>query len=137
VTHYRTVEAALPGTPIVPQTESTAFLNAPVAYAIFFSMSRDRLLPEGVSKVHPRFGTPCVTTIITSVVVALVAGLTPINVVGEMTSIATLFAFVVVCCAVIMRGSGRPAPAEASWRRPFLTPARIRVSEESRLRGPE
>jgi APA family basic amino acid/polyamine antiporter len=117
VTHHRTVEAALPGTPIVPQTESTAFLNAPVAYAvhvidqdwaaglisagavagitsvllvmlmgqprIFFSMSRDRLLPEGVSKVHPRFGTPYVTTIITSVVVALVAGLTPINVVGR------------------------------------------------------
>jgi amino acid transporter len=41
---------------------------------IFFSMSRDRLLPPGVSKVHPRFGTPYITTIITCVVVALVAG---------------------------------------------------------------
>jgi APA family basic amino acid/polyamine antiporter len=84
---------------------------------IFFSMSRDRLLPEGVSKVHPRFGTPYVTTIITGVVVAFVAGLTPINVVGEMTSIGTLFAFVVVCSAVIMLRIKRP---EA--HRPFKVP---------------
>ena len=151
VTHYRTVEAALAGTPIASAVESTSFLNAPVAYAlhvidqdwaaglisagavagitsvllvmlmgqprIFFSMSRDRLLPEGVSKVHPRFGTPYITTIITGVIVALVAALTPINVVGEMTSIGTLFAFVVVCSAVMMLRIKRP---EA--RRPFRVP---------------
>jgi APA family basic amino acid/polyamine antiporter len=151
VTHFRSLESALPGTPIVPPEQSTAFLNAPVAYVlhvigqdwaaglisagavagitsvllvmlmgqprIFFSMSRDRLLPEGVSKVHPRFGTPYITTIITGVVVALVAGFTPINVVGEMTSIGTLFAFVVVCCAVIMLRIKRP---EA--HRPFKVP---------------
>jgi APA family basic amino acid/polyamine antiporter len=84
---------------------------------IFFSMSRDRLLPEGVSKVHPRFGTPYITTIITCVIVALVAGLTPIQVVGEMTSIGTLFAFVVVCAAVIMLRIKRPDAA-----RPFKVP---------------
>jgi APA family basic amino acid/polyamine antiporter len=151
VTHFRTAAAALPGTPIVPLEQSTAFLNAPVAYAlhvidqdwaaglisagavagitsvllvmlmsqprIFFSMSRDRLLPAGVSKVHPRFGTPYITTIITGLVVAFFAGLTPINVVGEMTSIGTLFAFVVVCSAVIMLRIKRP---EA--RRPFKVP---------------
>jgi basic amino acid/polyamine antiporter, APA family len=151
VTHYRTVEAALAGTPIVSSVESTSFLNAPVAYAlhvidqdwaaglisagavagitsvllvmlmgqprIFFSMSRDRLLPEGVSKVHPRFGTPYITTIITGVIVAFVAALTPINVVGEMTSIGTLFAFVVVCSAVMTLRIKRP---EA--RRPFRVP---------------
>jgi APA family basic amino acid/polyamine antiporter len=145
------LEAALPGTPIVTQAESTAFLNAPVAYVlhvinqdwaaglisagavagitsvllvmlmgqprIFFSMSRDRLLPEGVSKVHPRFGTPYITTIITGLVVAFFAGLTPINVVGEMTSIGTLFAFVVVCSAVITLRIKRP---EA--HRPFKVP---------------
>jgi APA family basic amino acid/polyamine antiporter len=84
---------------------------------IFFSMSRDRLLPEGVSKVHPKFGTPYITTIITCVIVAFVAGLTPIQVVGEMTSIGTLFAFVVVCAAVIMLRIKRPeAP------RPFRVP---------------
>ncbi len=75
---------------------------------IFFAMSRDRLLPQGVSKVHPQFGTPYITTIITCVVVAIVAGLTQIQVVGEMTSIGTLFAFVVVCAAVLMLRIKRP-----------------------------
>ena len=75
---------------------------------IFFAMSRDGLLPRGVSKVHPKFGTPYITTIITCVVVAIVAGLTQIQVVGEMTSIGTLFAFVVVCAAVLVLRYKRP-----------------------------
>ena len=75
---------------------------------IFFAMSRDGLLPRGVSKVHPKFGTPYITTIITCVIVALVAGVTQIQVVGEMTSIGTLFAFVVVCAAVLMLRVKRP-----------------------------
>ena len=80
---------------------------------IFFAMSRDGLLPRGVSKVHPKFGTPYITTIITCVVVAIVAGLTQIQVVGEMTSIGTLFAFVVVCAAVLVLRyqAARGAPA--------------------------
>jgi basic amino acid/polyamine antiporter, APA family len=151
VTHYRSVQDALPGIPIVPATESTAFLNAPVAYAlhvinldwaaglvsagavagitsvllvmlmsqprIFFAMSRDRLLPAGVSKVHPKFRTPYITTIITCALVAMVAGFVPINILGEMTSIGTLFAFVVVSIAVIILRIKRP---EA--RRPFRVP---------------
>jgi basic amino acid/polyamine antiporter, APA family len=84
---------------------------------IFFAMSRDNLLPPGVSKVHPRFGTPYITTAITCVLVALVAGVTQIQVVGEMTSIGTLFAFVVVCSAVLMLRAKRP---EA--KRPFRVP---------------
>jgi APA family basic amino acid/polyamine antiporter len=84
---------------------------------IFFSMSRDRLLPPGVSKVHPRFGTPYITTIITCVIVALVAGLTQIQVVGEMTSIGTLFAFGVVCAAVLVLRMKRP-----DAKRPFRVP---------------
>ena len=84
---------------------------------IFFAMSRDQLLPPGVSKVHPTFRTPYITTIITGVVVAIVAGFTPINILGEMTSIGTLFAFVVVCVAVMMLRRSRPdAP------RPFKVP---------------
>jgi APA family basic amino acid/polyamine antiporter len=85
---------------------------------IFFAMSRDGLLPQGVSKVHPRFGTPYITTIITCVVVALVAGLTQIQVVGEMTSIGTLFAFVVVCAAVLTLRIRRP-DAHRPFRVPF------------------
>ena len=84
---------------------------------IFFAMSRDGLLPRGVSKVHPRFGTPYITTIITCVIVALVAGVTQIQDVGEMTSIGTLFAFVVVCAAVLMLRIKRP-----DAHRPFRVP---------------
>jgi basic amino acid/polyamine antiporter, APA family len=82
---------------------------------IFFAMSRDGLLPRGVSKVHPRFGTPYITTIITCVVVAIVAGVTQIQVVGEMTSIGTLFAFVVVSAAVLVLRYKRP-DAERPFR---------------------
>src|SRR5688572_14341185 len=84
---------------------------------IFFAMSRDGLLPQGISKVHPRFGTPYITTIITCVVVAIVAGLTQIQVVGEMTSIGTLFAFVVVCASVLLLRVKRP-----DADRPFRVP---------------
>jgi APA family basic amino acid/polyamine antiporter len=84
---------------------------------IFFSMSRDGLLPPGVSKVHPRFRTPYITTIITGVIVAVVAGFTPIQVLGEMTSIGTLFAFVIVCAAVLILRSKRP-----DAHRPFKVP---------------
>jgi basic amino acid/polyamine antiporter, APA family len=84
---------------------------------IFFAMSRDQLLPAGVSRVHPKFRTPYITTIITCVIVAAVAGFVPITVLGEMTSIGTLFAFVVVSLAVIVLRIKRP---EA--RRPFRVP---------------
>ena len=84
---------------------------------IFFAMSRDRLLPAGASKVHPKFKTPYVTTIITGLVVSLCAALVPIQILGEMTSIGTLFAFMIVCAAVMMLRVQRP---EA--KRPFKVP---------------
>lgn len=84
---------------------------------IFFSMSRDRLLPPGVSRVHPKFGTPYITTAITCVLVAIFAAFTNIQAAGEMTSIGTLFAFVVVCAAVLVLRAKRP---EA--KRPFKVP---------------
>lgn len=84
---------------------------------IFFSMSRDLLLPPRISKIHPKFGTPYITTIITCVVVAIIAGFTRIEVVGEMTSIGTLFAFVVVCAAVMVLRVKRP-----DVKRPFTAP---------------
>ena len=84
---------------------------------IFFAMSRDGLLPQAVSAVHPKFQTPYITTIITCVIVAIVAALVPIQVVGEMTSIGTLFAFVVVCLAVMVLRVTRP-----DAERPFRVP---------------
>jgi APA family basic amino acid/polyamine antiporter len=84
---------------------------------IFFAMSRDQLLPARVSRVHPKYRTPYITTIITGIIVATVAGLTRIDVVGEMTSIGTLFAFVVVCTAVLILRSRRP-----DAHRPFRVP---------------
>jgi basic amino acid/polyamine antiporter, APA family len=84
---------------------------------IFFAMSRDRLLPAGASKVHPRFKTPYITTMITGGVVAVCAALVPIQILGEMTSIGTLFAFMIVCAAVMMLRVKRP---EA--KRPFRVP---------------
>jgi APA family basic amino acid/polyamine antiporter len=84
---------------------------------IFFSMSRDGLFPAGISKVHPKFRTPYITTIITGVIVSIVAAFTPIQVLGEMTSIGTLFAFVVVCAAVLILRVKRP-----DARRPFKVP---------------
>lgn len=84
---------------------------------IFFAMSRDRLLPAGVSKVHPKFRTPYITTMITCTIVAIVAGFVPIQVLGEMTSIGTLFAFVVVSIAVIILRIKRP-----DAHRPFRVP---------------
>ncbi len=67
---------------------------------IFFSMSRDGLLPSWASAVHPRFRTPYISTILVGVCVALVASLSPINVMSELVSIGTLLAFVIVCGGV-------------------------------------
>jgi APA family basic amino acid/polyamine antiporter len=84
---------------------------------IFFSMSRDGLLPDWVSAVHPKFRTPYLSTIIIGVCVALVASLTPINVMGELVSMGTLLAFVIVCGGVwILRKRGTEVP------RAFVTP---------------
>jgi APA family basic amino acid/polyamine antiporter len=68
---------------------------------IFWSMSKDGLLPPIVSKIHRRFGTPYITTIITGIAVAVGAALLPIGIAGELVSIGTLLAFVLVCAGVM------------------------------------
>jgi APA family basic amino acid/polyamine antiporter len=84
---------------------------------IFFSMSRDGLLPSVFGKVHPKFQTPYVTTILTGVVAATVSGFFPIGLLGELVSIGTLFAFVLVSAGVIVLRYKRP-----DIHRPFRTP---------------
>jgi APA family basic amino acid/polyamine antiporter len=69
---------------------------------IFFSMSRDGLLPKYFARVHPKYQTPHITTIWTGVVVAVVSSLANINEIVELTNIGTLFAFVLVCAGVII-----------------------------------
>jgi basic amino acid/polyamine antiporter, APA family len=84
---------------------------------IFFSMSRDGLLPKSFGKVHPKFKTPYITTIVTGVVATIVAGLFPIGILGELVSIGTLLAFVLVCGGILILRYKRP-----EIHRPFKTP---------------
>jgi basic amino acid/polyamine antiporter, APA family len=84
---------------------------------IFFAMSRDGLLPAAFSKVHPKFQTPYVPTILTGIVAAFVAGFFPIGLLGELVNIGTLFAFVIVCAGIIVLRRKRP-----DIPRPFKTP---------------
>jgi APA family basic amino acid/polyamine antiporter len=84
---------------------------------IFFSMSRDGLLPAVFGKVHPKFQTPYVTTIVTGVVAALVAGFFPIDLLGQLVSIGTLLAFVIVCFGIMVLRYQKP-----NLPRPFRTP---------------
>jgi APA family basic amino acid/polyamine antiporter len=86
---------------------------------IFFAMSRDRLFPESISKVHPRFRTPYRTTIITGVVVGLVALLIPIGTAAELANIGTLFAFAIVSAAVLILRRSNPH-LKRSFRVPFI-----------------
>ncbi|MDR0292271.1 MAG: amino acid permease [Elusimicrobium sp.] len=84
---------------------------------IFFSMSKDGLLPKFLSKVSSTRKTPVNATMVTGVAAALVAGLLPINVLGELVSIGTLAAFVIVCISVLVLRKTHPA-----IKRPFKTP---------------
>ena len=75
---------------------------------VLFAMARDGLLPHGLAKVHPRFGTPYKITIITGVFVAVLAGFVPLDELSKLVSIGTLFAFVVVSAGVIVLRRTRP-----------------------------
>ncbi|KAI9597601.1 amino acid/polyamine/organocation transporter, APC superfamily [Syncephalis fuscata] len=69
---------------------------------IFYAMASDGLFPKFVAKIHPKYRTPYVTTIITGVICAIAGGVLPIDVLGEMTSIGTLLAFFLVNVGVII-----------------------------------
>ncbi|PFG17660.1 amino acid/polyamine/organocation transporter (APC superfamily) [Propionicimonas paludicola] len=78
------------------------------ATRLIFAMSRDALLPMGLAKVHPKYRTPWLITIIVTAVVAVVAGFTPVGVLEEMVNIGTLSAFVLVSIGVILLRHKRP-----------------------------
>lgn len=84
---------------------------------IFYSMSKDGLLPPVFCSVHPKFQTPWLATILTGGVAMLIAGLFPIGLLGELVSIGTLLAFAIVCAGVLVLRVTSP-----EIHRPFRTP---------------
>jgi APA family basic amino acid/polyamine antiporter len=84
---------------------------------IFFSMAKDGLLPEIFAKVHPKFKTPYISTILTCTVALIIAGTLPISILGELVSIGTLLAFAIVSISIIVLRKTKP-----DVPRPFRTP---------------
>lgn len=84
---------------------------------VFYAMSKDGLLPKVFSDLHPKFNTPYKSNIVLCVFISLFSGLVPISVVGEMTSIGTLLAFVMVCVGILILRKQQP-----NLERPFRTP---------------
>jgi APA family basic amino acid/polyamine antiporter len=102
---------------IIAGLTSTMVVQMLAQPRIFMAMANDGLLPSWAARIHPRFRTPHLTTIVTGVIVGLAAGFTPIDVLGHLVSIGTLFAFVIVSIGVIVLRRTQP-----SLPRPFRTP---------------
>ena len=84
---------------------------------IFFSMARDKLLPEGLTKIHPRFNTPYVVTLITGLCIVLASAFFPVGKLADLSNGGTLAAFFAVALGVMILRKTDPAR-----RRPFKTP---------------
>jgi APA family basic amino acid/polyamine antiporter len=84
---------------------------------ILYTMSNDGLLPPVMGRVHKKYRTPHITTIIVGGVVAVISGLFPIDLIADMVSIGTLLAFAMVCISIIILRIKRP-----DMKRPFKTP---------------
>jgi APA family basic amino acid/polyamine antiporter len=86
---------------------------------IFYSMSHDGLLPKLFRTVHPKYRTPHLSTMITGVFAAMVGGMFPIGILGELVSIGTLLAFITVCIGVVILRRTKP-DAVRPFRAPFV-----------------
>jgi APA family basic amino acid/polyamine antiporter len=115
-THYQWLSKAIVLAILIGYT-SVILVDLLGQSRVFFSMSKDGLLPKVFSDVHPRFRTPWKSNIVLCGFIALFAAFVPIRVVGEMTSIGTLLAFVMVCAGVLILRKQQP-----NVHRPFKTP---------------
>jgi basic amino acid/polyamine antiporter, APA family len=86
---------------------------------VLFAMSRDRLLPGWLSAVHPRYRTPWLISLITGLVIAVIAALVPLSTLADMVNIGTLFAFVLVSIGVVVLRRTRPDLPRA-FRTPWV-----------------
>jgi APA family basic amino acid/polyamine antiporter len=84
---------------------------------IFFSMAKDGLLPPVFSSIHPRFATPWINTIVVGIISAIVAGMTPIEELGDLVNLGTLAAFTIICFTVLYLRKKKPELV-----RPFSVP---------------
>ncbi|MEQ1704449.1 MAG: amino acid permease [Rickettsiales bacterium] len=84
---------------------------------VFYTMSKDGLMPAVFSKVHPKFHTPYINTIVVGLVIGLVAATTPISILGDLVSLGTLTAFAIICFTVLYLRKAEPELA-----RPFKVP---------------
>jgi APA family basic amino acid/polyamine antiporter len=115
-THYQWLSKAIVLAILIGYT-SVILVDLLGQSRVFFSMSKDGLLPKVFSDVHPKFRTPWKSNIVLCSFIALFAAFVPIRVVGEMTSIGTLLAFVMVCAGVLILRKQQP-----DVHRPFKTP---------------
>ena len=86
---------------------------------VFFSMSKDGLLPPFFSKIHPKFRTPAHSNLLFMVIVSVMAAFIPARVAGEMVSIGTLFAFTLVCAGILIVRKSMP-DVERAFKTPFV-----------------
>jgi len=84
---------------------------------IFYTMAKDGLLPPVFSRVHPRFRTPWINTIVVGIVSGIVAGMTPIDDLGDLVNLGTLMAFAIICFTVLYMRVKEPG-----LERPFKVP---------------
>jgi basic amino acid/polyamine antiporter, APA family len=102
---------------VIAGTTSVALTSLLGQSRIFYVMARDRMLPPSVAAIHPRFKTPARMTIITGIIVALLAFCVPLDALLELVNIGTFSAFIIVCAGVIWLRYKRP-----DLPRPFRSP---------------